>query len=182
MTQVYECSHSIEAGRPKIDVRDAGNVRNDWLRVGEVHDGLRPLAHYPANVIVSVRHADATHWDCYSVPGTRGLFSERFIQAAGNDGFRGMSLLPAKLNEATYFFLRCDQRVDCFDLENSEFDTYPDEPEQIMDIPHYAFREDCLPKDCFFCIPEDQNLLLTESMAIRLNAAGLKGIRLLPLP
>lgn len=181
MSYIYKCSYSIEEDRPEIDFMDAENAKNDWLLVSEVIDGLRPIGDFP-KVSVTVRHPDATNWDCYCDGGVRGLFSERFVEAIGQSSLIGLTLLPALLNGVSYYFLRCDQPVDCFDRENSEFETYPHDPKRIMDISHYAFGEDCLPMDCFFCIPETRRLLLTESMAIRLSAAGLKGICLTPLP
>ena len=182
MSHIYNCSHSIEEDRTVIDFENAENLKNDWLRVGDVHDGLRPLEDYPVNVTVSVPHADATLWDCYSVPGTRGLFSERFVQAVGNDAFRGLSLLPARLNEATYFFLRCDQPIDCFDRSMALFETFRCDSTSIKRITHFAFQENLLPADGCFCIPETVALLLTDTVVQRLKTARLKGLHIEKMP
>lgn len=181
MTQVYECRPSYEDERPEIDFEDEVNGQNDWLTVGEVLDGIRPVIDFPI-VSVQVRQPDATQWDCFMVAGTRGLFSQRFIDAVGNASLQGITLHPAKLNGRTYYFLRCEKPVDCLDRYKSVFETFAHDPSRVMDVSHYAFRSESLPADACFVLPELPDLLLTESVVQRLKAANLKGVRVQLLP
>jgi hypothetical protein len=114
--------------------------------------------------------------------GVRGLFSQRFVDAVGMAAFQGITLLPASLNGTPYYFLRCEKPVDCFDRSNSVFETFAHDHSRIMDVSHYAFRSELLPADACFVLPELPDLLLTESVVQRLQAANLKGVRMQPLP
>lgn len=181
MTRVYDCRPSNEDDRPQIDFESAVNGKNDWLAVADVIDGTLPISDLPS-VSVQVFHPDATNWDCYMDGGVRGLFSQRFVDAVGMVAFHGLTLLPAKLNGATYYFLRCERPVECFDRCNSVFETFAHAPSRIMDVSHYAFRDDTVPTDACFVLPELPDLLLTESVVERLRAANVKGVRMQPLP
>lgn len=103
---VYECRPSYEDDRPEIDFQHRKNRSNGWLTVAEVTDGDRPVKDYPT-VEVLVAHPEATQWDSYNDSGGRGLFSQKFVDTVGLASFRGLSLLPAKLNGVTYYFLSC---------------------------------------------------------------------------
>jgi hypothetical protein len=179
--RIYHCRPSWEESRPQIDFEAADNGGNDWLVVGEVVDGTRPVQDYP-QVAVRVDHPRANQWDAYMVAGTRGLFSKRFVNLVGRAAFQGLSLLPASLNGEEYYFLRCEAPVDCFDRINAVFETFEHAPDEIMEITHYAFREDCLPVDACFVVPELPYLFATESVVDRIQAAKLKGVMLQPLP
>lgn len=181
MSIVYKCRWSLEEDRPEIDFEDEKNRANDWLRVGEVVDGARAASDCP-EVSVEVRHAEATDWDCYMVGGTRGLFSQRFVDAIGAESLLGLSLLPAALNGATYYFLRLEQPTDCLDRSLSIVETFRSDPTAVKKITHYVFVEDLLPVDACFVLPELPDLLVTESVVGRLNTAALKGLRIQPLP
>jgi hypothetical protein len=181
MTKVYGCRPSVEDDRPQIDFEDPENGKNDWLAVGEVIDGTRPITEFPP-VSVQVSHPEATQWDCYMDGGVRGLFSKRFVDAVGMVAFQGLTLLPARLNGTTYYFLRSEKPVDCFDRSNAVYETFAHDHARIMDVSHYAFRNELLPSDACFVLPELPDLLLTESVVQRLQAANLKGVRTQPLP
>src|SRR4051794_35586444 len=131
MTKVYECRWSIEEDRPEIDFEDSRNAKNEWLAIAYVLDGLRPFNEFPENVRITVSHPDATQWDCYMDGGARGLFSRRFLEVIGLHALRGLSALPATLNDATYYFLRCDQPIDCLDRTNSNFEMFRSDPTSI---------------------------------------------------
>ncbi|MCY2963693.1 MAG: hypothetical protein NT069_08605 [Planctomycetota bacterium] len=182
MTQVYECRPSCEDHRPQIDFQNAVTASNDWLQVGKVLDGQRRPEEFPSNVNVYVADHRATEWDSFMVAGTRGLFSQRFVDTVGKPAFQGLTLLPAKLNGATYYFLRCEEPVDCLDRSNAAFVTFRSDPKAIQRITHYAFHSESLPADACFVLPELPDLLLTESVAQRLQAVNLKGVRVQPLP
>jgi hypothetical protein len=181
MTKVYECRPSVEDDRPQIDFEDSKNGTNDWLAVGDVIDGTRPITEFPT-VSVQVSHPEATQWDCYMDGGVRGLFSQRFVDAVGKAAFRGVMLLPAKVNGTTYYFLRCDTPIDCLDRSKAVFETFRSDPTAVKRITHYAFRNELLPADACFVLPELPDLLLTESVVQRLRAANLRGVSMQPLP
>lgn len=182
MVTVYDCRWSLEDERPEIDFEDEAVRRNDWLTVANVLDGTLPIASFPSMVSVRVRHPQATEWDCYMDGGARGLFSQRFVDVVGKDALRHFSLLPCDLNGKPYFFLRCEQRVDCFNRMSAVFDTYPHDPATIMHIRHYAFFDDRVPEGSLFCIPEVPDLFATEDVVRHIKEGGLKGIRTPPLP
>ena len=181
MMKVFNCRPSVEDERPKIDFEVPENAKNDWLAVGEVIDGTRPITEFPM-VSVQVFHPEATQWDCYMDGGVRGLFSQRFVDAVGKVAFQGVMLLPAKLNGTTYYFLRCDKPIDCLDRSKSVFETFRSDSTAIKRITHYDFHSESLPADACFVLPELPDLLLTEPVVQRIQAASLKGVRILPLP
>jgi len=181
VVQIYECRPSIEDDRPQIDFEDFENSINDWLLIGEVINGTKPIGDFPM-VSVTVRDPDATNWDCYRDGGIRGLFSERFVEAIGRSSFIGLTLLPAMLNGIPYYFLRCDQPIDCFHRSKASFETFRSDPMAIKRITHFAFQENLVPTNGCFCIPETVALLLTETVVERLNAAKLKGIHIIAAP
>lgn len=182
MTLVYECRPSCEDVRLQIDFENAVTASNDWLQVGEVLDGQRRPEEFPSNVIIYVADHRATEWDGFMVAGTRGLFSQRFVDTVGKPAFHGLTLLPAMLNGATYYFLRCEEPVDCLDRSNAAFETFRCNPTVIKRITHYAFHSESLPADACFVLPELPDLLLTETVAQRLQAGNVKGVRVRPLP
>jgi hypothetical protein len=181
MERVYNCRPSCEDDRPQIDFEDISNEQNDWLTVSDVLEGTLPVTEFP-EVKINVEHPDATLWDCYMDGGARGLFSQRFVDAVGHTAFCGLKLLPATLNGMTYYFLRCENPIDCFDRANASFKTFRSDPESIKEIMHYAFHEDSLPKDACFVLPEVPDLFVTEPVVNRLRAARLRGVRTEQLP
>lgn len=182
MVTVYECRPSYEDDRPQIDFENVMTAENDWLKIGEVLDGQRRSEEFPSNVSVHVDAPHAADWDFFMVPGTRGLCSQRFVDAVGRASFRGLALLPAKLNDTTYYFLRCEEPTNCLDRSNSIFETFRSDPTAIKKITHYAFQIDLLPKDGCFVLLELPDLLLTESVVQRLQEANLKGVKIQKLP
>lgn len=182
MPKVFDCRPSIEDDRPVIDFEKNINAKNDWLSVAKVLDGTKPKSAFPANIAVRVDDPRATEWDCYFDGGSRGLFSQRFIKAVGSEALRCFVLYPALLNDEQYYFLGCEQSIDCFDYTNARYQTFPHDPSRIMSISHYAFIEDNLPDRLLFCIPESPDLFATESIVERIKASGLKGIRMPALP
>ena len=181
MIEVFYCRPSVEDDRPQIEFEAPETGNNDWLTVGEVIEGTRPITEFPS-VSVQVFHPDATQWDCYLDGGVRGLFSQRFADAVGKAAFQGLMLLPGKLNGANYYFLRCDKSIDCLDRSKAVFETFRSDPTAIKRITHYAFRGESLPEDACFVLPELPDLLLTEPVVKRLQAANLKGLSIEPLP
>lgn len=181
---IYSCRPSSERDRPTIDFDLEDNAKIDWLRVGRILSGALPIDQFPSPVRVTVNNPDATtKWDCFKDGGTRGLFSRRFVDVVGREGLRDFSLLRATLNGADYVFLRCDRPTDCLDRQRSRYDTSPHDPVRIMDIEHFAFRDELLAASArFFCIPEIPDLLVTEEIARNILASSLKGVRLEPLP
>ena len=182
MIQVYECRPSHEDDRPQIDFEDSATAFNDWLKIGEVLNGQRPLEEFPLNVNICVSDRCATEWELCMVPGTRGLFSRRFVDNIGTASFQGLTLLSAKLNGTTYYFLRCDEPIDCLDHSKAGFEMFRSDPTAIKKITHYAFRSESVPTDSCFVLPELPDLLVTESAVQRLHAANLKGVRIQKLP
>lgn len=176
MVRLFKCSPSAEDDRPQIDFELKTNARNDWLVIGEVLDATRPAEDFPAKVSITVRHPDALLWDAYFDGNGGGLYSHRFSDAVCVKAFVGIETLPVLLNGVRYYFFRRSRPVDCLDQQASRYDVYPFPPHSISIIHHYAFREELVPKDGCFCIPEEPFLLVTESVVHRIESANLKGV------
>lgn len=173
---VYTCRASFEDDRPQIDFNCPETAENDWLIIGDVLDALKPASLWPAKVVMKSHSENATQWDCFMAAGTRGVFSKRFVEVIGKDSLHGLSLLPSQLNGVGYYFLRCERQIECFDHAHSTYETFRSNPARIKYIRQFAFHEHLLPKDACFCIPETKTLLLTEPVAQRIRAAGLRGV------
>lgn len=182
MSRVFDCRPSLEDDRPVINFELKENARNDWLTVSKVLDGIEPKSAFPRDIRITVDDPRAWEWDCYFDGGSRGLFSQRFVDVVGSEALQYFSLLPALLNDCRYYFLYCEEPIDCFDRSRARFETFPHDPSRIMDISHYAFVEARLPAGCLFCISEVPDLFATEGVAQKIKASGLKGIRMPELP
>ncbi len=182
MTHAYSCGPSYEDDRPEIDFDDEFNAANDWLTIGEVIDGTLSEDHYPAKVVIKVNDPRATDWHCYMDGGLGGLFSARFIECVESDALERFSLFPAQLNSAEYFFLRCDDPLDCLDRRQSTFEVFPHDPSRIMHITHYSFVDDRIPDGILFCIPDAHRLFATPAIADKVARAQLKGVLFSELP
>ena len=153
-------------------------MQNDWLQIGEILDGNQDTSEYPY-VEIFVEDDDATDWDVY-FSGGRLLFSSKFVETVGEKSFFGLVPLPAYMNGAEYWYLRCEHPLDCIDRERSKFKTFPSDPKRIMFLSKVVFKENEIPKDSCFTHPDRKNCLyMTESVADRLVAAGIKGMKLI---
>jgi hypothetical protein len=178
MRSVYKCRSSFEDSRPQIDFPLPTNAANDWLLIGDVEQGIEEIDQWPKTIALAVNDERASDWDCFMVPGTRDLYSQRFVHAVGKSALKGFVLLPAQLNRVTYYFLRNCEVVDCFDRQKAVYETFPHDPSRIMRIRQFAFVDNPVPEDACFCIPETRALLLTGPVANRIRDAGLRGIHL----
>lgn len=169
---------SCQEDRPDIPFSFEMNAANDWLLIGDVLSGNRPAADFPGSVSVYVPRADALEWDFYLDGGARGLLSKQFVEVIGDHALRYFRLLPASLNDAPYFFLRCEKTIDCLDLLKSKVRVFPHNPTRVMQILHYEFNDSRLPVDAAFSLPEAPLLYVTDSVAERIRSAKLKGVDL----
>lgn len=179
MERIFRCGPSCEDHRPMIDFDLPVNAKNDWLTIGKVVEGRLPAGQFPESVKITVPDPRATRWDCFMDGGTRGLFSRRFAISVGKNALSDFQLMPAKLNEEDYFFLRRIRSRDVLDREKSDVITFPHDPIRVMEIRHYVFRHtspDSLPQ--LFCIPETPELLASETIADVITRTQLRGIRL----
>ena len=182
MCHLYGCFTSYNEDRPNINFEDEVNAAIDWLTVGEVLDGSLPREAFPQNIRITVDEPTATQWDFFMVGGTCGLFSQRFVDVVGLDSFADFSLFPVTLNGERYFFLRCEQAVDCLDRKRSIFTTFRSDPARIKQIIHYEFHVDRVARYVFFCIPESPKLIATEYVVEIIKKSDLRGVQTPPLP
>lgn len=68
--------------------------------------------------------------------GTKGVFSQRFVDAIGDDFFQGFSLLPSQLNGVGYYCLGCESQNDCFDHANATYEAFRSNPASEY-VPHF---------------------------------------------
>jgi hypothetical protein len=175
---IFECAASSEKDQPEINFNHPVNKQNDWLLIGEILDGIRDTDEYPY-IEIYVEDDDATDWDIY-FSGGRLLFSSHFVDTVGENSFYGLVPLPAYLNGAEYWYLRCEQPLDCIDRERSKYKTFPSNPKKIMTLYEAIFKETEIPEDTCFTHPDRTNcLFMTQSVADRLLAAGIKGMKLI---
>lgn len=175
---INKCRASYEDDRPWIDFNCPETGENDWLLIGDVLDALQPASLWPAKVVMKSHPRDAIYWDCFMAAGTKGVFSQRFVDVIGEDSLRTFTLLPSQLNYVSYYFLRCESQIDCFDHANASYQTFRCNPARIKSIHRFVFHEHLLPHDACFSIPETKSLLVTEPVAQRIRKAGLRGVLL----
>ena len=175
---IFHCRSSSEKDRPEINFSHPVNKQNDWLLIGDILNGDIDTSEYPY-VEIFVEDDDATDWDVY-FSGGRLLFSSKFVETVGEKSFYGLLPLPAYLNGAEYWYLRCEQPLDCIDLERSRYTTFPTNPRKILTLYEAVFKESEIPRDTCFTLPDRKNYLyMTESVADQLVAAGIKGMKLI---
>ncbi len=175
---IFQCRASSQEDRPAINFGHPVNMQNDWLLIGSILDGDHNMSEYPY-VEIFVADEDATEWDIYH-SGGRLLFSSKFVDTVGEASFYGLVPLPAYLNGAEYWYLRCERTIDCIDREKSEFETYSPDSDRINFIFKAVFLESRIGEDMCFTLPDRTNFLyMTEPVAIRLTKANIKGMKLI---
>jgi hypothetical protein len=150
---VFEFDYSVEDERPVIAFDTPANQGIDWLRLGAILRGERPSADYH-EIRVVVQDPDASSWGIYSVPGTLGLISAEAVERIGRPVFRLYELLPAKINEADYYFLKPMEVLPCLDREKSEIILFRSNPSRVKEIRKYVFKKAMIPDPLVFSIPE----------------------------
>lgn len=177
---VFELRPSIEDDRPVIAFDDPANESIDWLQLDEIAQGERPVADYQVIHLV-VRHPDATLWGFYTVPGGLGLISTEAVEQIGRSAFRLYNLLPARLNDAEYYFPEPAEMLSCLDLGQSEVIPFSHNSKRIKDITKYTFHKAMIPDPLLFSIPELFGLFTTPSVREAINRSGIPGFKFTPL-
>ena len=116
-------------------------------------------------------------WDYYMC-ATFGAFSQRAITALTPYFGDRFSVLPARLENHSYFCLHCRSRIDCLDKTSSEIVYYDESREEVMTIERYVFHKQSLMDPTVFAIPEAVfDLFCTETTPEIVSKAGLTGFR-----
>lgn len=178
--KIYLMVPSAEDDRPVIEFDAPVNQQIDWQQVDQVFQGERSPDDYQSPH-VTVAGPDATSWDCYSVPGTLGLFSTRAVEAIGHAALYLYTLFPATLNEARYHFLKPNTVLPVLDRTRSDVITFRSDPGRVKDITRYAFHTDRLSGPLVFSIPELPGLFVTASVYQLLLRYNIRGINLIPV-
>ncbi len=179
-SKIFEVRTSLEDNRPEIDFEIPENVKINWGLIGEYIAGSRPAQEY-VPIEITVLSELATEWDFYFFAAPFGLFSARAVDIFGEKSFKNYHLFPAQINGADYFFLKCLERLDCLDKEKSVYTAFTDAPDRFMTIEKYVFDLKKIDAECFFSIPQNENLYCSQVQS-RIISKQLKGIRLLDLP
>ena len=148
--RVYVVGPSFEDWRPMLSYDDQ---RIDWLRIGDVLRGDRPVEDYEF-VSMVVDHPEASEWDFYMCGGSMGLLSGKAAQFLKPCAAQCFDLLEASLNDAPFFFLRIREYLDCLDRGKSEIVPYRHDSRRIKQIRRYSFFKDRIPDPSLFVIPE----------------------------
>jgi hypothetical protein len=177
---VFEVSASTEDYRPSIDFDDRANQGIDWKELDEVLLGQRPIGDYrQPSIFVSCQ--DAIDWGFYQVPGTLGLISAEAVQLVGRDAFRLYKLLPARLNDREFFFLKAYKTLSCLDSSRSDIVYFRSDPDQVKEIRRYAFDKQAIPDPIFFSIPEVPDLFATPGVREVIVGSGARGFSFTPV-
>jgi hypothetical protein len=177
--KIFEIRTSTEESRPEIDYELQENAI-DWGLVGQCLDGRRPIEDYQI-IDISVQDDKATEWDYYSCPGTFGLFSSRAVNTLGENVFKNYRLIPARINGADYFFLKCLEMLDYLDREKSVYEAFDDDPNRFITISKFSFNWEKIDQTYIFTLPEYGRIFCLEPNAGVIRNQ-LKGFRLLELP
>jgi hypothetical protein len=157
---VFMLTPSFEDYRPSIEFDVPANQGIDWLLLRKILLGERTTSDYQeASLMVS--NPAATSWGFYSVPGTLGLISEQAVTSIGSSAFRFYNLLPARLNDRKYFFLKPVELLACLDMEKSLLIPFRINPNRIKDIKKYGFHKSRISDPLIFSIPELPGLFAT---------------------
>jgi hypothetical protein len=177
---VFRVDPSVEDDRPVIEFDAPANRGIDWRRLDDILRGERPTADYRALSIV-VERSDAASWGYYSVPGTLGLISGEAVRCIGPSAFGRFVLLPARLNDSGYYFLKVAEVLPCLDLARAEVVPFRSSPERIKDITKYAFHKPMIPDPLVFSIPELPGLFATPAVAEAIERGRVPGFHFTPL-
>lgn len=179
--EIFEISPSTEDDRPQIAFDAEANQRIDWQKLDGVLRGQRPIGDYD-EVRVSIPGPRACSWGFFSVPGTLGLISAIAVDRIGHSVFRHFDLLPAKLNDATFYFLKPKEYLPCLDREKSEIITFRADPGRVKEIRKYSFNKNMLSDPLVFSIPEAlSRLYATTTVYNRVVESGIPGFRFSPV-
>jgi hypothetical protein len=167
---------SFEEERPVIEFDASVNRGIDWGLLDAVLQGERPLTDYQ-EIGVVVSSSSATSWSFYSVPGTLGLMSTKLVEKIGSAAFNLFHLLPAKLNDAEYFFLKPSKTLSCLDLAKSEVVYFRNNPTRIKAIKRYAFKKQMISDSLLFSIPDIPGLFATPFIRESVVRSGILGVQ-----
>ena len=162
-----------------IDFELASNRKIDWLAASDVLENpSADRSHFPSIRIIG----PGVYSDCFSTT-VNCMFSRRAITVIGDSALADFDRFEVYIDDAPYYILRCQRTIDCFDRERSIFDTFPDDPSRIMGMKKYVFREEQIPDDRVFCIPElsTSSLFCTSPVVARIKQHGLVGIMTIPI-
>lgn len=175
--KIYEIGISSEENRPEINFEIQENI--DWALIDECLQGIRPISEYYL-INITIDDKLSSEWDYYACPGTLGLLSNRAIQVLGKDAFENYELVPAKLNNQSFFFLKCLKRIDCIDRNNSIYESFPSNPNRFMSVQKHVFYLDNINGKHIFSLPETERLYCAEINAETI-IKNLKGFQVLEL-
>jgi hypothetical protein len=179
-SKIFEIRTSLEDNRPEIDFELPENGEINWGLIGEYIGGHRPAQEY-LPIKITILDKLATEWDFYFFAAPFGMFSAKAVDVLGEKSFKNYHLFPAQINGADYFFLKCLERLDCLNKKKSVYTAFTDVPDRFMLIEKYAFDLEKIDAECFFSIPQNENLYCSQVQA-KVITEKLRGIRLLNLP
>lgn len=120
---------------------------DDFLSLG------RPVEEYTPRVY-KCSSLDVRILDFIPSEGTRGLFSQRFVDTIRSYIRPCFTLLPATLNGAPFYFLRREDSLDCLDAAQSTVRYFDDEKRtKIMSIKRFSFNTETLHCPLVFGLP-----------------------------
>jgi hypothetical protein len=172
--EVYFLRPSTEPLRPQIMATDRASRSQPWQALLGSLDA-RAVATPTQSVSMFVRGVDGLSWDLYALGGTLGVYSSRAIKIMGKYLDGRFSLWPVTLNDAQYFILAVESRVQALDLARSKVVFFPGS-DKIMLVRSYVFDSLRVPEKALFCIDEVRGeLFCTRDPMAELNAARLNG-------
>jgi len=194
---IYRIKVSRFKERPKLDLDHPKYLeRTDFTKIVDIQEGELGLEEYePLEFYTD--DPGALEWDAFWPALELGLISPRAKEIIQPFADQYFIFLEASLNDNLYFVLIVNERLDCFDRENSEFMTFADlarkqnedkatidanDELHIFRTEKYRFKKELIPDPCMFSVPEiNGEVFITESGKNAIEQAGLKGFEFLLL-
>jgi hypothetical protein len=173
---VFRMGASIEDDRPEIPFDAPEHSGLDWGPLDEVLSDAAPVDAYK-ELYFHVPHPDAAKWGMYAVAGTSGLISQDAVEVIGRQSLRLFELLPARINNAVYYFLKPRERLACLDLSMSDVVRFKMPPYRVMEIRKFHFNKAAIPDSIVFSIPELPDEFVTGAVRDAIMASRIPGFR-----
>ncbi|MFN7139667.1 MAG: imm11 family protein [Limisphaerales bacterium] len=172
---IFSLVFAHDNGFPSIDFSIPANRNYNWLELGEMLDGQKPIdLSFTSSINITVTNK-SKRFDCLSFNG------RLLISSAAKQVFEGLQQSEIRyaslfVNSLPYYLMIVDRVIDCLDRDRSEIKSFPGDPTKIMAIKRYVLRKEAFGHFEIFRIPEHPTrVFVTESVKERIEASSLAG-------
>jgi hypothetical protein len=181
MPSIFEIVPAKDREQPQIDNTKQYN-EYDWMTVSDIlHKNASKQRYVPPTL--SVEHATPTLWDYYYEPGEGGeIVSARLKDIIQPMSQHFFSFLPVYINGHQFYFFVGEDYLDCLDREKSDILWSPSDPNKVLVVRRFAFRNGILEDPLVFRIPEfNSRTFCTEGVKGAVEARQCRGIAFTPV-